>query len=126
MYREAFTALGFGRPMRVDSADCDVPIPSVDEVFGQGLDDMPFEMWSNLPRDLMQLALLWINLLELGLLLERVLKRHYRPRSVRASPAQLEEEEADILSCRDRLLSLRSSESPHLALHTAHLKTYYK
>lgn len=126
MYREAFTALGFGRPMRVDSEDCDVPIPSVQEVYGSELDDLPDFMLTNLPRGLMEMATLWINLLELSLLLERVLKRHYRPRSVSANPTQLEDEERAILSCRDRLLSLKLSDSSYLALHAAHLKTYYK
>ena len=126
MYREAFTALGFGRPMRIDSENCDVPIPSVQEVFGSSLDGIPDEIRSCLPHGTLEMAALWINLLELGLLLERVLKRHYRPRSVPASLAELEDEETAILSCRDRLLSLRTSDSPVLAIHVAHLKTYYK
>jgi hypothetical protein len=126
MYREAFTALGFGRPMRIDSENCDVPIPSVQEVFGPSLDGIPDEIRGSLPHGTIEMAALWINLLELSLLLERVLKRHYRPRSVPASPAELEEEETAILSCRDRLLSLKTSDSPVLAIHAAHLKTYYK
>lgn len=126
MYREAFTALGFGRPMRIDSENCDVPIPSVQEVFGHSLDGIPDDIRSCLPHGTIEMAALWINLLELSLLLERVLKRHYRPRSVPASLAELEDEETAILSCRDRLLSLRTSDSPVLAIHAAHLKTYYK
>lgn len=126
MYREAFTAMGLGRPMRIDSENCDVPIPSVQEVFGSSLDGIPDEIRGDLPNGTLEMAALWINLLELSLLLERVLKRHYRPRSVPATPAELEEEESAILSCRDRLLSLKTSESPVLTIHTAHLKTYYK
>ena len=126
MYREAFTALGFGRPMRIDSEDCDVPIPSVQEVYNVAHEDMPDILQSILPNGLMEMATLWINLLELGLLLERVLKRHYRPRSILVSPSELEEEEAAILLCRDRLLSLKFADSSCLALHAAHLKTYYK
>jgi len=30
-YREAFAALGFGRPMRVNIDDCDLPVPTVSE-----------------------------------------------------------------------------------------------
>lgn len=126
MYREAFTALGFGRPMRVDSDNCDVPIPSVQEVFGSSMDGIPDEIRANLPQGTIEMAALWINLLELSLLLERVLKRHYRPRSIPASPLELEDEEQAILSCRDRLLNLRTSDSAVLTMHAGHLKTYYK
>lgn len=126
MYREAFTALGFGRPMRVDSEDCDVPVPSVQEVYGLDYENPSDIVRQHLPEGLLEMGLLWINLLELGLLLERVLKRHYRPRSVLVSPAQLEDEEMAILGCRDRLLSLKFSENSYVALHAAHLKTYYK
>ena len=126
MFREAFTALGYGRPMRVDSEDCDVPIPKLNEVYGDELDETPANVRNYLPSRTMELATLWINLLELGLLLERVLKRHYRPRSVTISPAQLEHEETAVLSCRDRLLSLRIQDCPLLTLHAAHLTTYYK
>lgn len=126
MYREAFTAMGLGRPMRIDSENCDVPIPSVQEVFGPSLDGIPDDIRGSLPDGTIEMAALWINLLELSLLLERVLKRHYRPRSIPASPDELEDEETAILSCRDRLLNLRTSDSPILAIHVAHLKTYYK
>jgi hypothetical protein len=126
LYREAFTAMGFGRPMRIDSENCDVSIPSVQEVFGPSLDGIPDDIRTGLPQGIIEMAALWINLLELALLLERVLKRHYRPRSIPASLRELEDEETAILSCRDRLLSLRTSDSPVLAIHAAHLKTYYK
>lgn len=126
LYREAFTAMGFGRPMRIDSENCDVPIPSVQEVFGQNLDGVPDEIRAGLPHGTLEMAALWINLLELALLLERVLKRHYRPRSVPASLEELEDEENAIFQCRDRLLNLKTSDSPVLAIHAAHLKTYYK
>jgi hypothetical protein len=70
------------------------------------------------------LAQLWLNFLELSLLAERMLKRHYRPRSVLSSPSQLEEQEVAILACRDRMLTFMNSPDPYLAIHAIHLKTY--
>lgn len=125
LYREIWTSMGFGRPLRVNSEDCDAPFPSADEVYGtQDLADLPEELQTYLPTDLNNLAQLWLNFLELTLLLERILKRHYRPRSVLSSPSQLDEQEKTILACRDRMFACMNSTDPILAVHAAHLKTY--
>ncbi|KAK5174971.1 uncharacterized protein LTR77_000107 [Saxophila tyrrhenica] len=124
LYREIWSAAGFGRPLRLNSEDCDAPFPSPEEVYGDELHELPEELQSYLPGDLSNLSQLWLNFLELSLLLERVLKRHYRPRSVLSSPAQLEEQESTMLACRDRMLTFTNSACPVLAVHAAHLRTY--
>jgi hypothetical protein len=123
-YREIWTAMGFGRPLRLNSEDCDSPLPDPEDVYGEDVYDLPEELRSYLPGDLDNLAQLWLNFLELSLLAERMLKRHYRPRSVLSSPSQLEEQEAAILACRDRMLTFMNSPDPYLAIHAIHLKTY--
>ncbi len=124
VYREIWAAMGFGRPLRLNSEDCDAAFPSPDEVYGDDIVDIPEEFQSYLQGDLENMSQLWLNFLELSLLLERILKRHYRPRSVLSSPSQLEEQESAMLACRDRMLGLMNSPDPCLAIHAAHLKTY--
>ncbi len=124
LYREIWCAMGFGRPLRLNSEDCDAPFPSPDEVYGDNLHELPEELQAYLPGDLPNLSQLWLNFLELSLLLERIMKRHYRPRSVLSSPSQLEEQEIAILGYRDRMLTFTNSPCPILAVHAAHLKTY--
>ena len=126
MCRETWCALGFGRPMRTDSEDCDVPIPSAEDVLGHGLDHLSEDMQAFLPPNLRDSVNFWINLLELSLILERLLKRYYRPRSAHPLPSQIREEEMAIWSSRERLENLRGANSSHSGLVTSYLKIYYR
>lgn len=124
LYREIWTGMGLGRPLRLNSEDCDAPFPAPEDVYGDDLHELPEELQTYLPSDLANLSQLWLNLLEVSLLLERILKRHYRPRSVLSSPSQLEEQETAILDCRERMMTSTHSSCPILAIHAAHIKTY--
>jgi hypothetical protein len=123
-FREIWTAMGFGRPLRLNSEDCDAHFPAPEDVYGDDLHELPDELQAYLPRDLENLSQLWLNFIELSILLERILKRHYRPRSVLSSPSQLEEQERGILECRERMFGFMNSPDPILAIHGAHLKAY--
>lgn len=125
MCREAWVALGSGRPMRVDSEDCDLPIPAVQDVFGD-LDGIPPELRCYLPPNPLELASVWINLLHLSMVVERILKRYYRPRSATPSPSQMRDEELAIWSSRERFESTNKTQSSHMLSLTCYMKLYYK
>lgn len=124
--REIWTAFALGRPMRVHSEDCDVPLPSVIEVFGEDVASLPVEVSKFLPPDLIHLSEIWINFLELSLLLEKVLTRYYRPRCSPPSLPQIHSDENEILSCRSRLPGSGTGGFNCLSLHISYLKTCYK
>jgi hypothetical protein len=56
LYREIWTAQGFGRPLRLNSEDCDAPFPAPEDVYGEDLHELPEEMQVYLPSDLANLA----------------------------------------------------------------------
>ena len=126
MYRETWTAFGFGRPMRVDSEDCDIAMPTVQDVLGDASEALPAESQDLLPSNAAQLPKLWINLLELSQQLEHILKSYYRPRSNPPAPAQLQHDESLILSCRDRLQHYEAQDHSYSNINMLHLKSYYR
>lgn len=124
-FREIWTAMGFGRPLRINSEDCDVPLPTAHEVFGPDLDADTSEMRHFLPADLHNLALLWLNTLELSLLVESILLHYYRPRSPLQSVFVRSELEESINRCRAQLKTIGIANSPILSLHVSHVDSYH-
>ena len=125
-YRDIWTAFGLGRPMRVNSDDCDVPMPRSDHVFGADIASLPPEIRPFVPEHLVDLAEVWLNFLELSARLEHVLKTYYRPRSPRPTLKQIEQDEHSIMLCRERLAMPRFHDAPVLALHVLHVRAYYR
>ena len=112
--------------MRLDIFDCDVDLPTIEDIIGPDAEVLSPEMLAYLPTDRQTLAELWLNLIDLSLLLEKILKIYYRPRSTPPSPSQLQQDETDILHSRDRIPHLRPSVSHHVSIYALHLKTYYE
>lgn len=124
-YRDAWASLGFGRPMKVDSEDCDAPMITVDDIASPELDEIPLDLQGFLPPNIRELAHLFINFVELSMILERVLKTYYRPRSSTPSIQKIERDERDILSCRNRMVIPQFDDAPVLALQSLHVRAYY-
>lgn len=139
-YREAFAALGFGRPMRINIDDCDVPVPTVEEALAdtqvrhsfsvvpaphsvQRLEASMLDIY--LPPDRERLANLWIHLLHLSMHVEHMFVTHYRPRRPVLSLSQLEVEDADLWKLRDSA-ALNTELMPTTSLlHALHLQCYF-
>ena len=110
--------------MRLHLDDCDVRLPSVNDVSDDVRDLSPELRDTYLPPDLEILAGLWIKLLQLSIKLEDVLLLHYRPRRPPLSLTQLEKDERDIWQLRDSLPLETVIISPASTLHLSHLKCY--
>ena len=123
-YRDAWLAVGFGRPMRLHLDDSDLKLPIVNDVLGD-LNDMTARVKdAYIPSDLDALAELWIKLLQLSIKLEDVLLLHYRPRKPPLSLTQLEKDDAEIWQLLDTLPREAEYWSQTLTLHLCHLKCY--
>ena len=112
--------------MRLDTEDCDVAFPTAQEVLGEGLEALPAEAQAYLPAGVVDMPKVWINLLELSLCLEHILRSYYRPRSIAPSLSQLQYDETKILSARDRLQRCQTQPSSCVDLHMLHMKAYYR
>lgn len=125
-FREIWTAQGFGRPLRVHSEDCDVPLPTVDEVFGMDLDACTPEVRKFLPANLHKLALLWLNAIGLSLLLESILIQYYRPRLALPTIFVRDQLEEAINRSRTQLKDIGTASSSVLSLHASHVDAYHR
>lgn len=124
-YRDAWASLGFGRPMKTNSEDCDAPMLTVEDIVSPDLDEIPADLQGFLPPNLRELAHLMINFLELSMILERILKSYYRPRSGVPTIQKIERDERDILACRNKMVIPQFDDAPVLALHSLHIRAYY-
>lgn len=111
--------------MKIDSEDCDAPMLTVEDILSPDIDDIPLDLQGFLPPNLRELAYLMINLVELSMILERILKSYYRPRSGTPSIQKIERDERDILSCRNKMVIPQFDDAPVLALHALHVRAYY-
>lgn len=125
-YRDTWASFGLGRPMRISSEDCDAPLPSTVEVFGEDIEHLPPELRLFLPSHLQDLANLWLNFIELTTHLENITKTYYRPRSRTPTKEQVEQAEQVIMASRDQLYMPRFHDAPVLAVHALHVRAYYR
>ncbi len=125
-YRETWSACGFGRPMRLDSQDFDLPLPTTEEVLGDGIQDVSSTAESFLPRSLSAMPMMFIDFLRLTLHLERILKTYYRPKSKPPTLEQLHDDEMSIFAFSELFNSPVCSQCPYVKLQASHVKTYYR
>lgn len=123
-YRDAWLALALGRPMRLHLDDCDVRLPSFDDILGNVKDTPNPATEMYIPPDLDRLAELWIKLIGLSMKLEEVLSLHYRPRRPQVSLHQIEKDNTEISQLLDRSSDEIDYSSTCLTLHFYYLKCY--
>lgn len=111
--------------MKVDSEDCDAPMLTVEDIVTPDLEEIPLDLQGFLPPNIRELAYLMINFVELSVLLERVLKSYYRPKSGTPTIQKIERDERDILACRNRMVMPQFDDAPVLALQALHVRAYY-
>ena len=124
-YREAWLAQGFGRPMRAHLADCDVLMPHPEEVMEETRDLSMHLQERYLPKDLLSLMDAWVVLLHLSTYLEEILLLYYRPRSGLPTPANLSQQETDLLVLRNRIPVTSFATPPIVLTHICHLEMYF-
>jgi Fungal specific transcription factor domain len=98
-YRDRWLSLFMGRPMRINLRDCDIPMPSPDDIIGDFI-DLPPAAWNKfIPCDFNLLAEGWIDFIRLSKTLGEILSTNYAPNSVKPTPPQIETFENEIYEC---------------------------
>lgn len=98
--RDRWLSLTLGRPLRIDLKDCDVPMPTPDDLLSD-IEHIPqFKSSSYLPSNLPRLASYWITYVELSRLLGAVLIMNYQTQRPTPTLSQVEDLEAEIMSCK--------------------------
>ncbi|KAH8883346.1 hypothetical protein GQ53DRAFT_847002 [Thozetella sp. PMI_491] len=125
-YRDAWLALGFGRPMRINADDCDIPMPHPSEVLGDLNSLAPELQEAYIPHDLRSLVHMWINLLHLSLKLEAILAGNFRAKKKRLLPAAVESHHADLEKLYSKMHEGMVTEKTRIVLlHRCLLKCYH-
>ncbi|KAK5942852.1 hypothetical protein PMZ80_005418 [Knufia obscura] len=120
--REAWLAAGFGRPMRIHIDDCDEAVPHPEEIFEEWREIAVQLQEKYLPPEILTLTEAWIVMLHLSIYLGDILTMHYRPRSRLPAPATLRQQDADIVSLRNKVPATSFATPPIVLIHMCHLE----
>lgn len=125
VYREAWFSAGMGRPMRINLADCNTPMPDAndsDELLARVSESTREKYLPERTRDLSEL---WTELLHLTVSLSDILSWQHQVERTRPSRTELEHAECQIRAyyCRNDHSTTRS-QSRIVSLHTHHLELY--
>lgn len=96
-FRDRWLSFGYGRPLRINADDCDVPMPMADCMYGP--ERLP-QSWSKyVPNELSQLVPIWLGLLQLTVVLGDILTANYQPRKTSMDPNTLDQLDRRISEC---------------------------
>ncbi|ETS75469.1 hypothetical protein PFICI_12413 [Pestalotiopsis fici W106-1] len=123
VYRDAWYAVGQGKPMRIAIADCNTEMPSVKdcEHMYDGVEETLRAKY--LPDHMDLLSQLWVDLLKLTVVLIQItitMQRDGNPGDSRA----LEQKEEEILACRQNCIALMNNTDRLAQIHVHHVELY--
>ena len=124
--RDAWLALGLGRPMRLHLDDCDIPMPSLEDVFFDMQQLTADQRSTFVPVDAEYLAERWLDYLRLTSKIENVLTLHYKPRRPSLSVPQLQHDYEEVKKMRDDVLSDTDFGTSASRIHSCCFKCYAK
>jgi hypothetical protein len=114
-----------GRPMRINPADCEVPMPSAEDAIRE-LESMPAQIRQEyIPIDSEWLASLWVQLISISDLLGRIIGVFYKPKKPLPNKIVLEQYENELLQlvvCMDTTVCKNSIS----ILHTYQYQLFYE
>ncbi|KAL6810268.1 fungal-specific transcription factor domain-containing protein [Trichoderma sp. SZMC 28015] len=122
-YRDCWLGMSFGRPLRINLVDCDVPTPIAADLLIDVLGIPESTSAVFLPNDLPRLASYWVTLVELSKQLGAVIAMNYQPQRPKPTVQQFESVESEILKCTlpgqydSGLTNLARFHSFHVHLH---------
>ncbi|KAE9362543.1 hypothetical protein N431DRAFT_391777 [Stipitochalara longipes BDJ] len=95
--RDRWLSLGMGRPMRINPADCEVPMPSVGDAIRE-LESIPAQIRQEyIPINSEWLASLWVKLISISDLLGRIIDVFYKPKKPLPNKIALEQYENELM-----------------------------
>lgn len=115
-----------GRPMRINTRDCDIPMPSAEDLtddFG----DLPSSIRAKyMPADFGRMANHWVVLLRLSQALGTILSENYSPTGPLPSRGWIEATEQELMRCIGQTGELPANASPALSFYSYHLRLHFK
>jgi hypothetical protein len=123
-YREAWFAIGLGRPMRINPDDCDLPLPAPDdsELSLQGLSEETRKRY--FVEDTATLSELWSDLMKLTVSLTDIISLLRRAERSKISKTEFEDTERGVRQLHLLKKHLGRSHSRITTLHLRHLELY--
>jgi hypothetical protein len=123
--RDRWLSLGMGRPMRINHADCDVPMPSIADVV-RDLESIPAQIKQDyIPVESEWLSGLWIKLISVSNLLGTIIGVFYKPGKPLPSKDALEQYENELLQLAVCVDTSAFKDSLSL-LHTYQYQLFYE
>lgn len=115
-----------GRPMRINTWDCDAPMPSANDLI-EDVVDLALQIQAKyMPADYSQLASQWIVLLHLSKALGTILYENYSPTRQLPSRAWIEATEEELNRCIAQAGEQPASRNPAISFYFHHLQLHYK
>nr|POE88265.1 cutinase transcription factor 1 beta [Quercus suber] len=104
-FRDRWLSFGYGRPLRINANDCDVPMPTSDCMM-ELPEQCPPAWRKYAPPELSQAAPIWLKLLELSQVLGDIMTSCYQPRRAALDAKSIEILEQRILDAQPEKQSL--------------------
>ena len=125
LFRDRWLSLTLGRPMRIRLSDCDMPLPTPDDVLSD-LPEVPSPLIAKyIPQDLSRLMQYWSVLVLLNKLLGDVLLLCYQQLSQMPSLEQFQNLETELLQFHIPEVDT-SRESRLVVFYYHHLQLHYR
>ena len=122
--RDRWLSLGFGRPMKVQLEDCDIPMPNVEDVTME-LTVLPSSIIEKyLSANQNRLAELWIKFVKLSKALGSMIQVFYRLQRSMPDIDYVQKCENEILRC-DPNGAGKDDTDPTTTFHTYHLQLFH-
>ncbi|KAM3423468.1 hypothetical protein BST61_g898 [Cercospora zeina] len=97
-FRDRWLSLGHGRPLRINAADCDVPMVGADCMLD--LPEQAPQAWRKyVPQDLQHITPIWTGLLQLTVGLGEILSATYQPHRAPLDSTKIAEIERRVSEC---------------------------
>ncbi|TGJ82414.1 hypothetical protein E0Z10_g6353 [Xylaria hypoxylon] len=125
-FRDRWLSLSMGRPQRINTRDCNTPMPSSEDLTND-LSELPPQVRTMyMPPDFHQLAERWVVLLQLSKVLGTILSENYNPTGPLPSRIWVEATEQELMQCIAQVGELPEDASPSLSFYSHHLRLHYK
>ena len=125
LVRDRWVSLAKGRPMRIHDEDCDLPMPSADDILHELSAVSPQAREKYMPADYEMLATMWIRLVRISDNLGLILRAHYRVKGPKASPDEIDRHADQLEACAQKNPPSDDRKSVSL-IYAYHLELFYQ
>ncbi|KAI1503158.1 hypothetical protein F5X99DRAFT_376070 [Biscogniauxia marginata] len=124
-FRDRWLSLAMGRPMRINSRDCDTPMPSAEDLTDDFSELPPLIRAKYMPSDFRQLADHWVVFLHLSKVLGTILSENYCATGSLPSRTWIEATEQELMCCMAQIGERPADASPGLSFYSYHLRLHF-